>query len=290
MSSATWVVDSVTGSWRPARAPIKDILAEIPTCTFCEEKGHGEQDCHQANFGRALKRARDEMWARVDSTYLARPLSHGIDAKLMINLADYGSVSLMANSSSPPPLPKKRAKLFDIRPTWLRDLHHQMQVPKLCEGREEVYSATTYPPNLAKWSRGALFCQRRAEFATGQWVNWYRWHNDHYMPEEVELLPSPPSSPRRPVVEENPLPPPSTSSEELPPPHLTPAPRRGLLGPPPPPPVSPFTSALRAIEQSIAQQTARIQAGLVAGEVQLHLLPPGQGIKLNRHQAGERKP
>ena len=65
-------------------------------------------------------------------------------------------------------------------------------------------------------------------------------------------------------MEENPLPPPSTSSEELPPPHLTPAPRRGLLGPPPPPPVSPFTSALRAIEQSIAQQTARIQAGLVA--------------------------
>ena len=50
MSSATWVVDSITGSWRPARAPIKDILAEIPTCTFCEEKGHGEQDCHQANL------------------------------------------------------------------------------------------------------------------------------------------------------------------------------------------------------------------------------------------------
>ena len=92
------------------------------------------------------------MWARVDSTYLARPLSHGIDAKLMINLADYGSVSLMANSSSPPPLPKKRAKLFDIRPTWLRDLHHQMQVPKLCEVREEVYSATTYPPI---WPSGA---------------------------------------------------------------------------------------------------------------------------------------
>ena len=72
----------------------------------------------------------------------------------MIDLADHGSVSLVANSSSPPPLPK-RAKLFDIRPTWLRYLHHQM--PKPCEGREEVYSATTYPPNVAKWRRGDVF-------------------------------------------------------------------------------------------------------------------------------------
>ena len=55
--------------------------------------------------------------------------------------------------------------------------------------------------------------------------------------------------------------PPQARSSLLPTSHLT---WRGLLGPPPPPPVSPFTSALRAIEQSIAQQTARIQAGLVA--------------------------
>ena len=69
---------------------------------------------------------------------------------------------LGANSSSPPPLPKKRAKLFDIQPTWLRDLHHQMQVPKLCEGREEVYSATS-PPHL-KWPSGrGSFC-----FASGE--------------------------------------------------------------------------------------------------------------------------
>ena len=55
---------------------------------------------------------------------MCRPHSHGIDAKLMINLADPESVSLVANSSSPPPLPK-RAKLFGVRPTWLKNLHHQ---------------------------------------------------------------------------------------------------------------------------------------------------------------------
>ena len=111
------------------------------------------------------------------------------------------------------------------------------------------------PPKVAKWKRQLLFCQRRAEVATGQWPRSCRWHNNHYMPEEVEFLPSPPSSPMRPVEEDNP----PTSREELPPPHLSPVQRRGLLGPPPPP-VSPLTNTLRAIEQSIAQQTARIEA------------------------------
>ena len=50
--------------------------------------------------------------------------------------------------------------------------------------------------------------------------------------------------------------PPTSREEHPPPPHLPPGPRIGLLGPPPPP-VSPFTNTLRAIEKSIAQQTAR---------------------------------
>ena len=62
------------------------------------------------------------------------------------------------------------------------------------------------------------------------------------MLEEVEILSSTPSSPTRPVAEE----------DTPPPPHLPTAPRRGLLGPP-----SPFKNTLRAIEKSIAQQTAR---------------------------------
>ena len=70
----------------------------------------------------------------------------------------------------------KKAKLFDIRPTWLRDLHHQMRVPKPCEGREEVLSANSLAPNAAKWQRGVLFCQQRAVAATTLWDNWCRWY------------------------------------------------------------------------------------------------------------------
>ena len=95
-------------------------------------------------------------------------------------------------------------------------------------------------------------------------------HNDCYRPEmaeEAEVLPSPPSSPKRlEEVEVLPSPPPSpnrpvevedTPPTSLPPPPLLPpAPRKALLGPPPPP-VTPLTNTLRAMEKSIAQQTAR---------------------------------
>ena len=57
---------------RTARQQRRQMMSDKKRSTFCEEKGHREQDCHQANFGQALKRARDEMLARVDSTFLAR--------------------------------------------------------------------------------------------------------------------------------------------------------------------------------------------------------------------------
>ena len=92
---------------------------------------------------------------------------------MFIDLGDHGSGSLLATPACSPPPP---AKLFDIRPTWLRDLHHQLQVPKPCEGREEVLSANSLAPNAAKWQRGVLFCQQRAVAATTLWDNWCRWY------------------------------------------------------------------------------------------------------------------
>ena len=83
-------------------------------------------------------------------------------------------------------------------------------------------------------------------------------NNDCYRPEMAEVLPSPSPSPNRHVEVED------TPPTSLPPPPLLPpAPRKALLGPPPPP-VTPLTNTLRAMEKSIAQQTARIEAGLSA--------------------------
>ena len=132
---------------------------------------------------------------------------------------------------------------------------------------------------VTKWKRQLLFCQRRAEVATGQWPRSCRWHNNHYMPEEVEFLPSPPSSPMRPVEEDNP----PTSREELPPPHLPSGEDSlGLLllqCPPSPTPSGQLNNQLPSRPRGLKQ-------GL-AGEVHLHLLPPAQVIKLDRYQAGE---
>ena len=100
--------------------------------------------------------------------FLARPTSHGIDAKWMGPLSDPGSILLSSSSSSSSPPPTKRVRIYENCPRWLRKLHHQMQVPKP-RGREEVaISATTFPPEVAKWRRQLLFCQHRAEFAAGQ--------------------------------------------------------------------------------------------------------------------------
>ena len=72
-----------------------------------------------------------------------RPESHGVDARWFIPLGD--------GSPSPHPLPsyhepKATVKIFDLCPTWLRDLHYQMQVAKPCVGRVgRVIRPKTYP-------------------------------------------------------------------------------------------------------------------------------------------------
>ena len=130
---------------------------------------------------RAIARAKQEMMDREKLPFLVRPTSHGIDAKWMVPLSDPGSILLSSSSSSSSPPPTKRVRIYKNRPRWLRELHHQMQVPKP-RGREEVaISATTFPPDVSGWKMPNY--------------TWPRWPIvKEAVVEEEEMDPSPPDS------------------------------------------------------------------------------------------------
>ena len=107
-------------------------------------------------------------------------------------------------------------KIFDLRPTWLRDLHYQMQVPKPCVGRVgRLIWPTTYPPNIAKWEKDDHVRRRQAALISVSMTRLCLWSN--YIPKEREEenselhLPSPsPIMPKRSLLWD--LPPPWPTS------------------------------------------------------------------------------
>ena len=133
------------------------------------------------------------------------PESHGVDAKWFIPLGD--------GSPHPHPLPsfqqpREKVKIFDLRPTWLRDLHYQMQVPKPCVGRVgRLNWPTTYPPNIAKWEKDDHGRRRQAALFSVSMIR-----SNYILKEREEEL----------------------SELDLPSPSSL-MPRQSLLGPPPPP-------------------------------------------------------
>ena len=139
-----------------------------------------------------------------------RPESHGPNARVLITLGEVESLQPLHSSPEPSPLPPPllKVKIFDMQPTWLKEIRYQRRVRVVRQDDTPPnQQPTTFPPDVSGWKKMPNY-----NWPTHNWPrikNWPRFKKAVVMEEEEEIDPSTTST-TGPAPEVSPPPPPPT--------------------------------------------------------------------------------